>query len=162
MNTDEINRYKNENDNQINKIRIYVRKSAYLKDPKYPKTHKSVSGETTLSNKLVSFSSWAKENIQSYILSRLNNEVVNLNIIPVTEEEGKQKDAIENLTKSEIVVKIYELLNLLPLEGLSIEEQLFESTIKRKDKDAHIEFFHKLCEILESEDGVDNTEELNN
>ena len=48
---------------------------------------------------------------------------------------------------------------MLPLEGLSLQEQIFESTIKRKDKAAHVDFYNKLCEILESGDDVSDDDD---
>ena len=122
--------YGRENSFQINKLRGLIRKTAYLLHPFEDLEHKSISG-TTLQGGLRSFELSAQANMLKYVRQQLaDGEKCKLVPIYVTEEELQEASKVENLTKAEIQIKIFQMMDQLDIDVSSFYEEVFNKTEK--------------------------------
>ena len=140
---------------QVYKVREYVRKSEYLLESKTgSKDHVSIDGKTTLCTDLVHFSTIAVDNITHYVKKRIHHTDVVIKPVYLTEDESLQANSICNFTINELIFQIIEMLDA---ETSKLREEVFKRTIHNKKKDVHIEFYYKLCDVL---DGKSKNEEI--
>ena len=58
---------------------------------------------------------------------------------------------IENLTKKELKVKIFELIELMGEKEASLSTEIFQKSIKSDTKEKYINFYYELTEGMELE-----------
>ena len=141
-------------------IRETVRDSKYLLNSKLNEKHCSIDGKTALSNDLVHFSSLAVENITSYVRSRLQGTRAEIKPIYVTMEEFNEAYSLKNITLLELKKEIFKIIELLDPDTATMQEEVFNRTILKKKKEVHIEFYYKLCEMLEDYGKSEEDEDL--
>lgn len=66
----------------------------------------------------------------------------------MSKEEGTH--SFQKFIKANIMIKIYELRNVLSQNEDSVEQQVFNKTIIGKFKIQYIKFYCKLCELSEN------------
>ena len=117
--------------------------------PKALKDYKSLYGKISLNEDLVHFSNSAQNNIKSYVTSMLHNDSVKLVPVYVTEQERLNAEKVENMTKSEITIKILEAINIPDDEEMQqFYEERFQKNVKNKNKDSYINFYYEGLEII--------------
>ena len=141
--------YKRSNTTQIRKVRCFIRESKYLLEPNLLKEHTSIDKTSMMSSDLVRFSSIAVDNIKNYVESKVNNVEVKITLVFVTHEEQEEANCIENKSIKDIQILIYKKME--NLESSHLQEEIFEKTVRNKSKSKYIEFFYKLCEIVDTQ-----------
>ena len=119
---------------QIYKVREYVRKRKYLTESEIEKNHVSLDGETSLSVDLVYFNTMAVNNICDYVKARATNTGSVIKPVYVTKDEFVQANSIDNITINELIVKIFEILELLDDETSRMQEEVFQKNVRTKKK----------------------------
>ena len=143
--------YRRDNKEQIQKVRTYIREAKYFDNLFENTTHVSLDGKTILNEELVCFEEKAKLNLESYVTHRQTNRNPILKAIPITMEAYNNTNAFENLTKEEMKIKIYEILKCLDSDTSANQEERFKSSIKNCSKEAYIEFYYTLLEIVDED-----------
>ena len=151
---DTASQYTRQNQLQIYKVRECLRKTAYLMDSKTQNDHMSLNGEVKLSEDLVHFSELAINSTKAYVNARLSNTPVRIKPVYVTQSEYDEANALENVSQSELKVKIFQMLELLKYDTAKVQEEYFNRSVRYKNKKAYIDFFYKLCEL--SDDSTDD------
>ena len=128
-----------------------MRQSKYLETPKISRPHVSINSKVLLSDKLVNFSEFSQENIESYIKSACRGERPNIPIIYATAMEEEEAHKIENLTKREIAIKTFDLIDELCIEKRKLYEERFNKNIKKNKKEDYVLFYYEVQEILSNE-----------
>ena len=145
--------YHRKNTIQINRVRTYIRKQKYLEDPFTKEQHVSMDGKNILHQDLVNFSTTSQENLSQYIQVRLKGERdFKVQPIYVTLEEYEDANKVENLTKEQLKVKIFELIENIHSEDALFHEESFQKSIKNGSKQKYIDFFYELCEVQDDEE----------
>lgn len=62
-----------------------------------------------------------------------------------------KKHKIENLTKKEIAIKFFDLIDELCIEKRKLYEERFNKNIKKKKKEDYVLFYYEVQEILSNE-----------
>ena len=149
--------YQRNNNVQVGKVRRYLMEKKYLLDPKVHLEHKSINGKLKMSSNLVSFPSFAMDNIKRFIEAKINKVSTKLIPVYVTQEEYDEGNAIENQTIKDLHLQIFRKIENLDTENQKLQEEIFCKTVKNKNKSHYIEFYYKLCDLA---DGTDDSNEL--
>ena len=108
--------------------------------------HVTLNRKVKLSDNLVNFTSEAGVLRDNYYSALVNETKFVNSAIYITENEKNEKSKLNNQTKAQIHRLILEKLESFPeLEGKLMEE-LFNKSVKGKNKDAYIAFYHDLSE----------------
>ena len=67
----------------------------------------------------------------------------------VTKDEFLTGHSIQNLTLSELKKEIFRTLEFLDEESARLQTEVYHKNIKSKRKEVHIEFYYKLCDVLD-------------
>ena len=89
---------------------------------------------------LIGFRSSAEENIIKYFNVRFQGENPVLEPVMVTKAEEKQATDLENLTKDALKKKIFDQIILLDPSNETLQEEVFNKSIKRGAKEKYITF----------------------
>ena len=150
----------------MEKVRVYVRKNSYLKNPKNPEGHVSIDGKHEISPEILNLEEIASKNISKFINGKKSNaEIGKLVSVYVTQEEKIEAAKIENKTIKEIQIMIFQKMSVLSCESQELQEEIYQKTVKNKTKEKHITFYQVLCELEEKEfveNVEDNVEEEDN
>ena len=114
-------------------VRTCFRKRSYLSEPRKYRNPESLDGKIKLSNDLVNFSFIARENITEYVSSKLSGKNVEMEIIHVIESEMSLSESVEALTKSQLKVKMFEVIYINDDEAM-FQEAVFNKSVKQKTK----------------------------
>ena len=131
----------------INKVRSYVRKFDYLLYPFQETEHLSIDGKRVLHEHLVHFSSIAKENVNKVIEARLSGDIIALKPVYVTEKDYEEANKIEHLTKDQIKVKLFQIMDTLPTAEGALQQEQFQKLVKDCSKSTYIELFNEICNL---------------
>ena len=89
--------------------------------------HLSIDGKQLLHEDLVHFSSIATENVNKVIEARLSGDIVTLKPVYVTEKDHEEANKIEHLTKDQIKVKLFHIMDTLPTAEGALQQESFKS-----------------------------------
>lgn len=132
---------------EIVPVREMFGKNGYLMQAESNRDHTSVDGGVALSNELFNFTAEAEILRDLYKVAFLDDEDNFKNdIVYITEEEKKFKTSIENKTKAEIHRQIFLKLEEMPTDHATLMEEVFNKTVKAKNKEAYVAFFYSLIE----------------
>ena len=134
---------------KFTKVREYIRKSKYLEQSKQCKAHYSLDGKKALAQGLVHFTTIAENNIKQYINERALENDITIKPIYITHEEAEQETSLLNVTTNEPKVKIFQTLKMLDAETSKMMEEVYNRSVKNRKKENYIEFYYKLCDILD-------------
>ena len=112
-------------------VRICFRKRS---EPRKYRNPESLDGKIKLSNHLVNFSFIARENITEYVSSKLSGKNVEMEIIHVIESEMSLSESVEALTKSQLKVKMFEVIYHINDDEAMFQEAVFNKSVKQKTK----------------------------
>ncbi len=136
----------------IGKVRVATRRSKYLMDPRPEpskrKKHTSMDGTTEMSSHLITFHEVAKSNRLAYFKDRLDGKHSHLKSIAVTREDAAKESDIRNQSVKDIDREILILIDRLPGDLAAVMEDDFRRNVKKKKKDVHVDFYHRLQEEL--------------
>ena len=142
--------YQRCNTSQINKVRLLLRKQKYLLNPKIKDQHVSIDGKKTMSDELVSFASIAVKNINEYMEAKINKAAVTMTPVYVTKEKYEATaNSIENSTIADLKIMIFKIIDTLNKDDASIQQEIYNKSIKGKKKEKYVEYFYSLCELAE-------------
>ena len=148
--------YQRCNTSQINKIRLFISKQRYLLNSKIKNQHVSIDGTKTMSDEPISFDSIAVNNISEHIEAEINKTAVTTTPVYVTMEKYEEANSIENSTIGYLKIIIFKMNDTLNKDGASIQQEIYNKSVKGKRKENYIEYFYSLCELAETA----NLEEL--
>ena len=151
--SENVSSRQNHYDAQINKIRLYTRDSRYLEEPMLTKKHMSIDGKTTLYENLVNYSELSRQNLKSYI-DGLNegNTATKLDFVYVTDEDFTEVNKLENLSKTDLKVKIFQALSELETNNQMLLEERYRNFVSKKSKVQHIIFYNEICDLITQKD----------
>ena len=109
--------------------------------------HLSIDGKQVLHEDLVHFSSIATENVNKVIEARLSGDIVTLKPVYVTEKDHEEANKIEHLTKDQIKVKLFQIMDTLPTAEGALQQEKFQKLVKNCPKSKYIEFFYEICDL---------------
>ena len=141
--------YKRYNTSQINKVRLFTRKQKYLLNPKIKNQHVSIAGKKTMSDELIRFASLAVNNINEYIEAKINKTSDTLTPVYVTKEEYEEANSIENSTIGDLRIMTFKIIDTLNKDDPSIQQEIYNKSVKGKRKEKYVEYFYTLCELAE-------------
>ena len=121
-----------------------------------PKEHTSLNDETKLHLNLIHFIELAQENIIQDIKNLKNGKTdTKLEFVHVADREFEE---IENMTKADIKVKIFEIIETMESDQQKLQEERYKKNVLNKNKDEDISFYYEMYEILEEKDCNKDTE----
>lgn len=129
-------------------VRQILRLDDYLLNASTNQEHKSIDGTIILNEALINFTALAEEYRTNYKESFLKDkdEAIPTKVIHVTSEEREDSCKIENMTKKEIMCQIFTKLEELPENDSQLLEDVFNRSVKSKNKDAYVAFYYSLSE----------------
>ena len=65
----------------------------------------------------------------------------------MTEKDYEEANRIENLTKDQIKVKLFQIMDTLPTAEGALQQEKFQKLVKNCPKSKYIEFFNKICDL---------------
>ena len=151
------NSYSRQNTVQVNKIGSYIRKRGYLSTPTLGNIHTSLGGKNVLHQDLVHFNSFSIKELEQYIESKFNGSDVSLKPIDVTPNDFEEGNKVDNLTKEQLKVKMFETIEQMISQDAILQEEIFPKLVKNCSKQSYIDFYYGLCDTqrLESDDEVE-------
>ena len=105
-----------------------------------------LTGKNHLDKELVHFTSEAKEIRDCYRSAFINKTDNPKKIIFVTGSEREESESVVNCTKAEIERNILLKIEKMPANEGKLMEELYKKTVKRKGKNAYIDFYYTLLE----------------
>ena len=124
-------------------IRMAIREKQYLSNP-FEEPHKNLNGEL-LDDNLVNFTEIALSNFRKFVQCKNSNQKYEHQVVFITMQE--RNDAENKKTKEHITTNIFNIIKQLPNPRLYAD--IFNHDIKNKTKKEHLDFYHKIKEILE-------------
>lgn len=135
---------KNENSEEVLKIRIFFRESKYLSDPTTAADHMDIGSSTQLSTRLIDFVEIGEANYKESLMRIYEDSEFKMEPVMVTLQEELESKKIENLTMKEIKEKIDELIEKHPEKD--VWREMFRKEVKNKPKAKLIEFYYTLID----------------
>jgi hypothetical protein len=132
---------------EIAPVRALFRR--YFERPLEETPHTNLSGDVKLSAHLVNITAESEALRSQYYMCLLSGEQPKLPLVCVTEDEFLNSKMIENLSKTEIQKKIYQLLEQFSDRERRLLEEIFVKTVKAKNKADYIGFYYTLLEEKE-------------
>ena len=108
-----------------------------------------MDGKKALAQDLVHFTTLAENNIKQYINGRALEKDITIKPIYNTHEEAEQETSLLNVTTNELKGKIFQTLKMLDAETSKMMEEAYNRSVKNRKKENYIEFYYKLCDILD-------------
>ena len=108
-----------------------------------------MDGKKALAQDLVHFTTLAENNIKQYINGRTLEKDITIKPIYNTHEEAEQETSLLNVTTNELKGKIFQTLKMLDAETSKMMEEAYNRSVKNRKKENYIEFYYKLCDILD-------------
>ena len=108
-----------------------------------------MDGKKALAQDLVHFTTLAENNIKQYINRRALEKDITIKPIYNTHEEAEQETSLLNVTTNELKGKIFQTLKMLDAETSKMMEEAYNRCVKNRKKENYIEFYYKLCDILD-------------
>ena len=68
----------------------------------------------------------------------------------VTKEEHKEANSIGNSTIADLKIMIFKIIDTLNKDDASIQQEIYNKSVKRKKKEKYVEHFYSLCELTET------------
>ena len=65
----------------------------------------------------------------------------------MTEKDYEEANRIENLTKDQIKVKLFQIMDTLPTAEGALQQEKFQKLVKNCPKSKYIEFFYEICDL---------------
>ena len=65
----------------------------------------------------------------------------------MTEKDYEEANKIEHLTKDQIKVKLFQIMDTLPTAEDALQQEKFQKLVKNCPKSKYIEFFNKICDL---------------
>ena len=65
----------------------------------------------------------------------------------MTEKDYEEASKIENLTKDQIKVKLFQIMDTLPTAEGALQQEKFQKLVKNCPKSKYIEFFYEICDL---------------
>ena len=132
---------------EIVPVRKLFRGKKYLTEANSERDHASLDGQVRLSNELFNFTAEAEIIRDAYNRAFVDcDNNFKPDIVYITEDEKQTKASIESKTKVEIHREILLKLNTMEPDEASLMEDYFNKTVKRKNKDEHLTFYHVINE----------------
>ena len=73
--------------------------------------------------------------------------IVTLKPVYVAEKDYEEANKIEHLTKDQIKVKLFQIMNTLPTAEGALQQETFQKLVKNCPKSKYIEFFYEICDL---------------
>ena len=103
-----------------------------------------------MSDELISFASIAVKNINECIEAKINKTAVTMIPVYVTKEEYEEANSIEYSTIADLKIMIFKIIDTLNKDDASIQQEIYNKSIKGKKKEKYVEYFYSLCELAET------------
>ena len=65
----------------------------------------------------------------------------------MTEKDYEEANRIENLTKDQIKVKLFQIMDTLPTAEGALQQEKFQKLVKNYPRSKYIEFFNEICDL---------------
>ena len=65
----------------------------------------------------------------------------------MTEKDYEEANRIEHLTKDQIKVKLFQIMDTLPTAEGALQQEKFQKLVKNCPKSKYIEFFYEICDL---------------
>ena len=65
----------------------------------------------------------------------------------MAEKDYEEANKIEHLTKDQIKVKLFQIMDTLPTAERALQQEKFQKLVKNCPKSKYIEFFNKICDL---------------
>ena len=114
------------------------------------KQHVSIDDKKTMSDELISFDSIAVNNITKYTEAKINKTAVTTTPVYVTKEEYEEANSIENSAIGDLKIMIFKIIDTLNKDDASIQQEIYNKSVKGKKKEKYIEYFYSLDELAET------------
>ena len=109
--------------------------------------HLSIDGKQVLHEDLVHFSPIATEIAEKVIQAQLSVDIVTLKPVYVTEKDYEEANKIEHLTKDQIKIKLFQIMDTLPTAEGALQQEKFQTLVKNCPKSKYIEFLYEICDL---------------
>ena len=87
--------------------------------------HLSIDGKQVLHEDLVHFSPIATEIAEKVIQAQLSVDIVTLKPVYVTEKDYEEANKLEHLTKDQIKIKLFQIMDTLPTAEGALQQEKF-------------------------------------
>ena len=141
--------YNRKNDDKILRVRRLLQSTKYLGSPMESKPFMDIEKKIPLSGDILNLKNIAKDNFDRYVEAKSKGETVKLKLVFATEQEKIESEKVENKTKEEIKVLIFEKISELNAEQQSLHQEIYTKNIKNKKKQSFINYYNELCEVIE-------------
>ena len=68
----------------------------------------------------------------------------------ITKEEYEEANSIENSTIADLKIMLFKIIDTLNKDDASIQQEIYNKSVKRKKKEKYVEYFYSLCELVET------------
>ena len=65
----------------------------------------------------------------------------------MAEKDYEEANKIEHLTKDQIKVKLFQIMDTLPTAEGALQREKFQKLVKNCPKSKYIEFFYEICDL---------------
>ena len=103
-----------------------------------------------MSDELISFASIAVKNINECIEAKINKTAVTMIAVYVTKEEYEETNSTEYSTIADLKIMIFKIIGTLNKDDASIQQEIYNKSVKGKKKEKYVEYFYSLCELTET------------
>ena len=68
----------------------------------------------------------------------------------ITKEEYEEANSIENSTIADLKIMLFKIIDTLNKDDASIQQEIYNKSVKGKKKEKYVEYFYSLCELAET------------
>ena len=139
---------------QVNKVRAAIRKHHYLDDvANEKKNHCALNNDSyQLSEMTLHDFTWqAEDRMKNIVMSKYTASKITAAPIFTTKAQFDEYRIIECMSKEEIIHETYVMLDQLQPQSSILQEAFFKKEIKGKSKKAHVQFYLKIMDLVQSE-----------
>ena len=121
-----------------------------------------MDGKNALAQDLVHFATLAENNIKQHVNERALKKDITIKPVYVTHKDSEQETSLLIVATNELKVKIFQTMEMLDAETSKMMEEAYNRNVKNRKKENYIEFYYKLCDVLDDNEisvveGNDNT-----
>ena len=121
-----------------------------------------MDGKNALAQDLVHVTTLAENNIKQHVNERALKKDITFKPAYVTHKEAEQETSPFIVATNELKVKIFQTMEMLDAETSKMMEEAYNRNVKNRKKENYIEFYYKLCDVLDDNEisvveGNDNT-----